>query len=289
MSHTLVRGQLHPAILTGFHRGSPLRLAAVEPALFLLIPRALVMEVAHPKVGAAVNDHSQYRRIPLRRLSATMDSAVRLVFGDPPVARAAAQEIYCLHDHINGALADPTATWPAGAAYTAHDATLLLWVWATLVETTELGVSRWAGQRSDEELDALYADLRSFARFFGIPEDLLPPDRAAFAEYYESVLADPDLGSTATSRSMARDVLWVPSPALPDAVLHPCRVLAIGLLDPRLRDRLGLSLSRSDKRLFEQLDRWIPRIGKLLPRPLLRQFPYVYLWLRRPPRGVIDS
>jgi uncharacterized protein (DUF2236 family) len=272
-----VLGRLDPAIQTGFDRSSPLRRAACEPVLFLLIPRALVMEVAHPKVGAGVDDHSQFRRIPLRRLSATMDAAVRLVFGAPDVAAAAAQQIYRLHDRINGTVAD------SGEAYTAHDATLLLWVWATLVDATELGYTRWVRPLTADQADALYADLLAFGRFFGIPDDLLPDNRAAFAEYYQSVLADPTLGSTATSHDLARAILSAPSRMVPDVLIRPFRVIAIGLLDPRLRDRLGLSMSASDDRLFQALDRWIPRFNQLLPRPILRQLPYVYLTLRRPP------
>jgi uncharacterized protein (DUF2236 family) len=71
---------------------------------------------------------------------------------------------------------------------------------------------------------------------------------------------------------------------VPDVLLRPGRVLAIGLLDPRLRDRLGLGLSSVDERLLLTLDRWIPRFNKFLPRPILRQLPYAYLKLRRPPR-----
>jgi uncharacterized protein (DUF2236 family) len=283
MTGTLVLGRLDPDVQTGFHPASPLRVAVIEPVVFLLIPRALVMEVAHPKVGAGVDDHSEFRRIPRRRLSATMDAAVRLLFGDAEVAAAAAHQIYRLHDHINGELVH------SGEPYTAHDATLLLWVWATLVEMTHLGYDRWVRPMSPEFADALYGDLRSFGRFFGIPDDLLPSDRAAFADYLESVLARGPLGSTATSRGLSRDVLWIRSGVVSDLLLRPVRVLAIGLLDPRLRDRLELSLSSSDERLFQCLDRWIPRFNKLLPRPILRRLPYVYLALRRPPRWPLQA
>jgi uncharacterized protein (DUF2236 family) len=280
-----VLGRLDPAVQTGFDRHSPLRRAAAEPVVFLLILRALVMEVAHPKVGAGVDDHSQFRRIPLRRLAATMDAGVRLVFGSPAVATAAAQQIYRLHDHINGALADASPAWEKGAPYTAHDATLLLWVWATLFDVLEEGYTRWVRPLSPDEIEGLYADMRSFGRFFGISDTLLPVDRAAFADYHESVLAGPDLGATATSRKLVSELLWVRNRIVPDVLLRPVRVLTIGLLDPRLRDRLGLSLSPADERLFHRVDRWIPRANKLLPGPVVRQLPYVYLFLRRPPRS----
>jgi uncharacterized protein (DUF2236 family) len=279
MTETLVLGRLDPAVETGFHRGSMIRRVLAEPAVGLLIPRALVMEVAHPKVGAGVQDHSAFRRVPLRRLWATMDAAIRLVFGDPAVAAAAAQQIYSFHDHINGTVTETRE------GYTAHDASLLLWVWATLVDAAETGYGRWVRPLTTAEVDALYADLRSFARFFGIADSLLPADREAFAAYYDSVVSGSALGSTETGRALVRDVLWVPSPMVPDVLLRPARVITIALLDDRLRHRLNLKLEPRDQRLFAMLDRWIPRLNKALPRWVLRRLPYAYLKARRPPKA----
>ena len=85
-------------------RDSVVRAVVAEPVTALLVQRALVMDVAHPKVAGAVADHSDFQRRPLTRAWATVDAALRLVFGDEQVARQAARQIYAVHDHIDGSL-----------------------------------------------------------------------------------------------------------------------------------------------------------------------------------------
>lgn len=282
MSHDdLVLGRLDPDAVTGFRRDSMLRQIGAEPVTGLLLQRALVMEVTHPKVGAAVEAHSTFRRQPVRRLWATFDAAMRLVFGRPDEARAAARQIYRFHDHVNGPLPDASAEWPAGTRYTAHDATLLLWVWATLVDTAEVAYERWVRPLTHDEAAGYYADHCTFARFFGIPGELIPPDRGAFASYLDKMLDSDQLASTPTSTAVVRDVLWFKHWMVPQVVVRPLRILAIGTLDERLRDRLDLSLDRHDQRLFDKIDDRLRRNYTRLPEARTMG-PYVYLAVRRP-------
>jgi uncharacterized protein (DUF2236 family) len=244
-----------------------------EPVMALLVQRALVMEVAHTKVGAAVADHSRFRQQPIGRLWATSDAAMRLVFGDGRIPMDAAQQIYRFHDHINGSL-------PGGESYTAHDASLLLWVWATLVDTCDVAFTRWVHPYGPGEADAFYSDMCAFARFFGIPDDLVPPDRVAFASYLEGVLAGDSLGRTETSRGVVGDILWFRRWFAPAPLLRPLRVLAVGTLDPRLAQRLGLALDADDQRLFDRLDGGLARQYGRLPAARTR-LPSLYLAVRR--------
>src|ERR1051325_2805260 len=46
--------------------------------------RALLLQVAHPKVAAAVDDHSRYRSDPLGRLRDTLDAIYAFTFADVP-------------------------------------------------------------------------------------------------------------------------------------------------------------------------------------------------------------
>ncbi|MEY2571159.1 MAG: hypothetical protein QOE63_1509, partial [Acidimicrobiaceae bacterium] len=193
-----VLGQLDAHATTGFARDSMIRQVTAELCVAMVLQRALTLEVGHCKVGAGVQEHSLFRQQPLRRLWSTLDTGLRLVWGSPTVARAAAEQVYALHDHINGELPEPSAAWPHGDAYTAHDASLLAWVWATLVETSFVAYERWLRPLSDAEADAYYADMCTFASFFGIPRALVPADRAAFDAYYESVLAGDALEPTPT-------------------------------------------------------------------------------------------
>jgi uncharacterized protein (DUF2236 family) len=273
-------GALDPDAPLPFGRDSLVRAAVAEPVTALLVQRALVMEVAHPKVAAAVAHHSHFQRRPLARAWVTVDAALRLVFGDEPTARGAARQIYGVHDRIHGSVDSP-----APDAYTAHDASLLAWVWATLVDTTEVAFTRWVRPFDANEADVFYGEMRSFARFLGIPDELLPADRTAFAGYLEDVLSGDTLGTTEESRSVARQVLWFDHRIVPSPLVRVERVLALATLDPRIVDRLGIRPDRGDAELGRRLDAWLRAYYRLVPR-LPRVTPSLYVRLRRPSVGL---
>lgn len=278
-------GRLDPAASTGFTRRSPIRRLGSEPVLGLLLQRALVMEVAHAKVGAGVTHHSLFPSHPLTRAWSTADVGLRLVWGNPDTARAAANQVYQFHDHVNGELPEPSPAWPHGAAYTAHDASLLLWVWATLVDLMQVAQERWIGPLDAVEAEALYRDHCTFAGFFGIPVDIIPPDRSAFACYFEGVIESNELLPTPTSTAMVNQVLWYRNWNLPAAAVRTPRVMAIGTLDTRIRERFGLELSAADQWLFDRFDRLLGRWYRYRPASLFQFLPPLYVALRRPTVG----
>jgi len=58
-------------------------------------PRALLLQIAHPLVAAGVAEHSDFRSDPWARLSGTLRSYLRIVYG---TADAAREEIRRLND-----------------------------------------------------------------------------------------------------------------------------------------------------------------------------------------------
>lgn len=274
-------GRLDPHADMGFSSRSAIRRVTAEPVIGLILQHALAMEIAHVKVGAGVQQHSSFRSVPWRRLWTTMDAGLRLVFGDAESSRAAAAQVYRFHDHVNGELPEPAAAHPGGAAYTAHDASLLLWVWATLVEVAEVAHARWLRPLSPDESAAFYADMATFARCFGIPSAMVPPDREAFAAYWDSMIDGDELVPTPTSRAIVRDVLWFRHPLVPAPLVRPLRVLSIGTLDPTVRSRFDLELSPRDQRLFDRLDGLLARTYRYRPAWLLHRLPGAYVAVRR--------
>jgi uncharacterized protein (DUF2236 family) len=268
----LVLGHLDLMAANPFGPTSIIRWVAAEPIAYALYPRALVMEVAHPSVGAGVADHSGFQRQPLRRLWATVDAAIRLVFGRGDEPMGAARQIYHLHDRIHGA---GSAGW-----YTAHDATLLLWVWATLVDICDVAFTRWVRPYRPGEAEAFYQDMAAFARFFGIPQALIPKDRPAFARYLDQMLEADLLGTTATSARLVRDILWFQRWYTPSSVTSAFRVVTIGTLDERLAERLDLRLTPDEQRQFWRLDATLRRHYSQLPE-WRRRLPDAYLAARR--------
>jgi len=278
-------GALDPDAPTPFGRASLLRRVVAEPVAALMIQRALVMDVAHPKVAAGVEDHSQFRSRPWRRAWITVDAALRLVFGDSATARAAARQIYATHDHINGSLTDAVGPWASGGAYTAHDASLLTWVWATLVDSAEVAYTRWVGPFTPDDADEYYADMVAFARFVGIPADLLPVDRPAFAAYLDAMIGSGLLGVTDTSRDLVRHILWFEHRSVPSPIVRVGRVLALTTLDARLLEALDLRLDPGDERFARRLDDALRASYRRLPRARAG-LPMLYVRLRRPTIGL---
>jgi uncharacterized protein (DUF2236 family) len=245
-------------------------------------------------VAAGVEHHSRFRSHPLRRAWVTADAALRLTFGDDEVARGAVRQIYRVHDRINGPVdaAGPATdeACPTGS-YTAHDASLLLWVWATLVDTAETAYTRWVRPFEVHEGAAFYTEMRSMGSFLGIPDDMLPPDRVTFARYVDDVLDDERLGSSDTSRRMARQVLWFSHWSVPPAAVWLQRVLALATLDPRVVHRLDLQPCRADVEAGRRVDGLLSSYYRRLPRLPARlpaRLPSLYVLFRRPSIGLAD-
>jgi uncharacterized protein (DUF2236 family) len=286
-----ILGTLDPEAPTPLGRTSRLRRVVAEPVVGLMIQRALVMDVAHPLVAAGVDDHSAFRRHPWRRALFTVDTALRLVFGDTPTAQKAVRQIYATHDHINGTLADSSdatggaGPWPTGSPYTAHDASLLTWVWATLVDSAQVAYERWVAPFTPAEADEYYADMVAFARFIGIPADLLPVDRHAFSRYLDAMLDGDSLGHSAVGRELTRHILWFEHRTVPSPIVRVGRVLAVVTLDQRLRQALDLRLSPADEQFGRRLDQRLRLSYRHLPRARAG-VPMLYVRLRQPTVGL---
>ena len=85
-----------------------------EPALLLAGMRALLMQIAHPKVAQGVADHSRYREDPLGRGIRTFTAMYSIVFGQRDEAIAAALQVRMIHSRVHGRVADPLHQPPVG-------------------------------------------------------------------------------------------------------------------------------------------------------------------------------
>src|SRR5262245_64356674 len=72
-------------------------------------PRALLLQIAHPLVAAGVADHSSFREDPWARLSGTLRSYLRIVYGSAPAARDEIRRLHDLHRGIRGDVSDVAA------------------------------------------------------------------------------------------------------------------------------------------------------------------------------------
>jgi uncharacterized protein (DUF2236 family) len=198
-------------------------------------PRALLLQLAHPLVAAGVDEHSDFRADPWRRLQGTLRSYLTIVYGTATAARAEIRRLNGLHRSI------------AGAGYTARDPDLALWVHATLVDTTIAAYDAWLEPMPRDQRARYYAETLPIGRAFGVPADLLPPDLDAFESYVASMLApDGPIRVSPVARDLADAVLHPPlGPVVPALAAVPARFYAwtlwpsIGLLPASVRTDYG--------------------------------------------------
>ena len=104
--------------------------------------RALLMQIAHPAIAAAVAEHSSFRSDPLQRLLRTLRPTLAMAFGTPTQAGRAVAMINATHRRVTG------------PGYGATDPALLLWVLATLIDTSLLMHERFVHPLRPAEAEA---------------------------------------------------------------------------------------------------------------------------------------
>jgi len=203
-----------------FRDDSAIRTINREGVLLLGGGRALLMQLAHPSVAAGVEEHSGFQADRFARLLRTLRGSYAIVFGSDEQARQAAARINAAHQRV------------AGAGYRATDPDLLLWVHATLVDTSLLVHSLFLRPVPVDEGERYYRDSRRVAEALGIPREALPDDLAAFRRYVQAMVAT--LEVTDTARALAGDIFRSPAPGAAPLSLA-ARELTAALLPPRLR------------------------------------------------------
>lgn len=194
--------------------------------------RALIMQLAHPAVAAAVAQHSDFPRGALARLRRTLDLGLAMVFGTEEEAEAAVRRIRQVHERVTGRV--------GGRRYRADDPRLLLWVHATLVDTTMTVYERFVRPLPEATWRRYYEETKGSALALGIPEGILPGDLAGFRAYLEGVLEGDDLAATDAGRRLVDGVLRPPLPLALTPAAEAIRLLTLALLPRRVRELFGL-------------------------------------------------
>ena len=231
-----------------------------ENILLLGGGRALLMQLAHPKVAAGVDDHSDFRSRPIRRLRRTVLMTMAIVFGERETALAAARSVNRAHGRVRG------------EDYRALDPDLLLWVHATLVDSALVTYEKFVQPLGDSEREDFYQESKVLGELLGIPRERFPAMRRDFDEYVRRMLADGEVRVSERARDLARLVVRPRLRLLPGPVMVPFEIVTTGLLPESLRDDYGLAWGRRQQRAFRLAVAAVPRIVALTP-PVLRVWP----------------
>jgi uncharacterized protein (DUF2236 family) len=227
-----------------------------ESFLLLCGAAALLMQVAHPLVAAGVDQHSDFRRSPLRRLVRTVDTTLAVVYGERATAESALKQIGRSHAPVRGQAAD-------GRAYRARDPRLLLWVQTTLVLTSIRWFEAVMGRLTDADRNAYWNEAKIFAGALGVPEHLFP-ETYADLERYEAEMLRAEVIPDPTAIAVARDVVR-PFGWLPEFLYWPTDAMSAALLPATLRDAFGTPFGVPQRLFYRAVIVAIRALRTLLP------------------------
>lgn len=242
--------------MDAFPEDAIIRRVNAEPAVALGAGRALLLQLAHPAVAHGVQDHSDFKRNPFKRLQGTLEAMYAAVFGTEELAAGVGRRVRWIHDFVTG------------PDYRANEPANLLWVHATLLDTAIGCYERFVEPLTPAQRATYYEEMTRVAARFGLRRADQPADHEAFRRYFDETVAG--LEVTEVGRDLAGFIL---DPALPlrlHAPMRPLlrfnRTLTLGMLPPALRSSFGFSWSADDERRFGRATERTRRVFAATPR-----------------------
>jgi uncharacterized protein (DUF2236 family) len=252
------------------------RLGFARPSL-LYAGRSLIMQVAHPVVGAGVRDFSSFRADPWSRLQRTVDSLLVQMFGGAQLWDEAAR-LQRLHRTITGIGFD-------GRPYRALEPEALAWVHLSNFDSAARYFEDLVRPRTRTEMRQHYAEWRQVGLVLGVPSSCLPAGYDEFGGYVEAMVRDRLIANPTCTEVLEtlelRDV--GPPAALPRpvwAAVRPVgrtllRDFTVGTLPPLLRSRMGLTWTAADEWRLDQWRRLVRAASRGVPDRLMH-YPAAY-------------
>jgi uncharacterized protein (DUF2236 family) len=255
-----------------------------DARIFAASGYALLLQVAHPSVGAGVSQHSNFKQDPWGRLLRTLDYTSSMVYGGPELAWRVGRRVRAMHTRIEGIR-------PDGVRYHALEPAPYAWVHATLAESIVRGHGLFCfPPLRPDELERFWSEWLRLGRLVGVREGDLPESWPELRDYFDRMVEDELQGTEAAQDVIGalHDPAAPPLPWLRNGAWRLLRwpyvragVLAtIGMLPPALRERLGVRWSATKELRFRALARVSRGSGPLMP-PQAKRFGPNYLRWRR--------
>lgn len=249
-----------------FPKDSVIRRVSVEPVLLIGAGRALLLQLADPAVAQGVQDHSNFKDNPFKRLQGTLEAVYAAVFGSEDLALGVGRRIQWIHDFV------------VGPTYRANDPEHLMWVHATLVDTALRCYTRYVGPLSAEDEETFYEQQTRVAGLFGVARSDQPATYADFRDYVDERVRTIEV--TDTGRDLIGFILDPTLPANLHVPMAPMlgfqRLMTLGSLPVPVRDQLDVEWRASDQRRFEAAERRLRRVNRAMPRPVRTLGPQVW-------------
>lgn len=243
-----------------------------EDVVLLGSSRAVLMQLAHPLVAMGVSAHSNYMTDPFGRAKRTFVLGELLTFGSFDKARQAARTINRKHLHVHGDLPMDAGAFSKGTRYDARDPELLLWVHATLVDTSLLCYNLFISPLTPAEQDTFYQESKEVAHLLGLPPDKMPGTVDDLRQYVYHMVHSKRLVATSQALQLAQQLLFPPAPAILRPLMHLNLQVTCALLPQPVREIYGLEWDSHRQLVFDLSARGIRTIIPRLPM-YLRELP----------------
>lgn len=250
---------------------------------FAIGPVPQLLQVMHPVLGHAVDQHSNVKVDPFDRLLRSMGPIYGVIY-DGPEASGTARAVRGYHEGIKGEL-------PDGTRYSALNPEVFHWAHATFVNSLLYHFGSLLGPFSREDQEQLYAESQQWYSLYGMTMRNVPETVDEFDEYFDHYVND-ELELTPAAEWLLRTFRAAPNPStlswIPRPVTAPVARLggqavvtyAAGLLPPAARNKLGLRWNRIDQVEYEAIRRTL-RTTVLATPAALRYHPRALAGWRR--------
>jgi uncharacterized protein (DUF2236 family) len=227
----------------------------------LLSGRTFVMQVAHPAVGAGVNQFSEFRRDPLRRLREINRSGIAFMFSGREAAERESRRLRNMHRNIAGVDS-------SGRRYHALDPAVYGWVHTVFFDSAVSMHELFGTPLTRREQERLFAEWRQGGKLLGLRDEDMPASVDAYWAYYANMIE-----TTLEYNPVTRDILSGAIPQLgalqrlPPAVWRKLsaplttrsRRLTLGTLPPAYRRKIA-----AQERWTHDDERWLERLRSLV-------------------------
>ncbi|MFW0785839.1 oxygenase MpaB family protein [Gordonia sp. CPCC 206044] len=245
---------------------------------------AFVMQVMHPVIGDVVGEYSVFRTDPLGRAIRSIDSVLRWVYGGQEAIEEG-KRLRRMHRPLQMRNAE-------GRHISALNPEAYQWVIATAFPTSLSSAPLILGREFTEDEEAeVFRDNRRIAKIVQVPMRGYPETIEEFWPYYEDMVenrltAHPvALELVAQMQAAPRLDCAVPAPlvrfanSVAKVASVPVQKLnyltTIGVMDPRVREILGVTWTDSEQRELERIHTAIRFAYRTLPERLT-YFPLAY-------------
>ncbi|GAA3378364.1 oxygenase MpaB family protein [Streptomyces sannanensis] len=241
----------------------------------LMLPPALTMQVAHPAIGAGVDQHSVFRTDPWGRGERSVRSVLLWVYGGE-AAVDEGRRLRRLHRTIQG-------TDTRGRSYHALTPAYYSWVHATGFPVYRNGCRYLVRPLTEAQERQLYREWLMVGRVLGINDRDMPQTLEDFWPYYRKVLAD-ELEQNAVVRELVALDVKLPAPDTGPLPLRPVlralwpvllplflrfrRFVTVGLMPPEAREAIGLEWTERQERRLRRFCGVVRHVVPVLPERL---------------------